>query len=194
MMPAATEESPVAMLSHQDAVAPKFRVRHVPSKEEYLYITWSGQAGATKAIRHAEYGKAQRRDKHRGIWVLGSQVLSEAAATGLRHRFRGAVAEWATATIHLAAVRGIARVFTEQVLAQVVTRTRGGHCRLKRTCIDWIHVLGHTPPWGECGGGGSRHISSWTPARSGRSCGSHSKYAIHGQRCTGLQCSSSYGS
>ena len=58
VVPAATEEMLVAMLSQQDAVAPKFRVRHVPSKEEYLYITWSGQAGATKAIRHAEYGKA----------------------------------------------------------------------------------------------------------------------------------------
>ena len=58
VVPAATEETLVAMLSQQDAGAPKFRVRHVPSKEEYLYITWNGQAGATKAIRHAEYGKA----------------------------------------------------------------------------------------------------------------------------------------
>ena len=73
--------------------------------------------GATKAIRHAEYGKAQRRDKRHGMWVLGSQVLSEAAGTGLRRRARGAVAEWATTTIHLAAVRDVARVFTEQVLA-----------------------------------------------------------------------------
>ena len=104
VVPAATEEALVAMLSQQDAVAPKFRVRHVPSKEEYLYITWAGRAGATKAIRHANYGKAQRRDKHRGIWVLGSQVLSQAAGTGLRRRVGGAVAEWATATIHLAAI------------------------------------------------------------------------------------------
>ena len=42
VVPAATEEALVAMLSQQDAVAPKFRVQHVPSKEEYLYITWSG--------------------------------------------------------------------------------------------------------------------------------------------------------
>ena len=35
------------------------------------------------------------------------------------------MAEWATATIHLAAIQGVARVFTEQVLAQVVARTRG---------------------------------------------------------------------
>ena len=72
IVPAATEEALVAMLSQQDAMAPKFTIRHVPSKEEYLYITWSGQVAATKAIRHAEHGKAQRRDKCRGIWVRGS--------------------------------------------------------------------------------------------------------------------------
>ena len=59
------------------------------------------------------------------MWLLGSQVLSEAAGTGLKRRVRGAVAEWATTTIHLAAVRDVARVFTEQVLAQVLARTRG---------------------------------------------------------------------
>ena len=57
--------------------------------------------------------------------MLGSQVLSEAAGTGLRRRVRGAEAEWATATIHLAAVRDVARVFTEQVLPQVVATTLG---------------------------------------------------------------------
>ena len=103
-MLAATEETLVAMLSQQDAVAPKFRVRHVPSNEEYLYITWSGQAGATKAIRHAEYRKAQRRDKRRGIRVLGSQILNEAARTWLRRRVQGVVAERAATTIHLAVV------------------------------------------------------------------------------------------
>ena len=36
IVPAATEETLVAMLSQQDAVAPKFKVRHIPSKEEYL--------------------------------------------------------------------------------------------------------------------------------------------------------------
>ena len=81
--------------------------------------------GVTKATQHTEYGKAQRRDKRRGIWVLGSQVLNEAAGTGLRRRVQGAVADSATATIHLAAVRDVARVFTEQVQAQVVARTRG---------------------------------------------------------------------
>ena len=105
VVPAATEEALLAMLSQQDTVAPKFRVRHVPSKEEYLYITWNSRARATKAMWHAKYLKAQRRDKRRGIWVLGSQVLSEAARTGLRRRVQGAVAEWATATIHLAAIQ-----------------------------------------------------------------------------------------
>ena len=125
VVPAATEEALVAMPSQQDAVAPKFRVRHVPSKEEYLHIRWNSRAGATKAIRHTEYGKAQRRDKRRGMCVLGSHVLSEAAGTELRRRVRGAVAEWATTTIHLAAIQDVARVFTEQVLAQVVAWTRG---------------------------------------------------------------------
>ena len=58
VVPAATEESLVAMLSPHDAVAANFRVQRVLSKEEYLYIMWSGRAGATKAILHAEYGKA----------------------------------------------------------------------------------------------------------------------------------------
>ena len=110
---AATKEALVAMLSQQDTVAPKFRVRHVPSQEEYLYITWTGRAGATKAVRHAEYGKAQRRDTRRGIWVLGSQVLSEAAGTALRRKVRAEVVEWATATIHLATIQDVARVFAE---------------------------------------------------------------------------------
>ena len=103
-VPTASEETPVAMLSPPDAVAPRFRVRHVSSKEEYLCITWTGRVETTKAIRHAEYSKAHRRPKHQGIWVLGSQVLSEAAGTGLRRRVRAALAEWATATIHLAMI------------------------------------------------------------------------------------------
>ena len=103
VVPAATEEALVAMLNQQDTVAPKFRVRHVLSKEEYLYITWTSRAGATKAIQDAEYGKAQRQDKCRGIWVLGSQVLSEAAGIGMRCR-GDAGEQWATTTIHLAAI------------------------------------------------------------------------------------------
>ena len=56
---------------------------------------------------------------------LGRQVLGEAVGKGLRRRVRGPVAEWVTTTIHLAAIHDVARVFTEQVLAQVVARTRG---------------------------------------------------------------------
>ena len=56
---ATSEETLVAVLSEQDAAAPRFRVCHVPSKEEYLYITWNGHAGATMAIQHAEYGRTQ---------------------------------------------------------------------------------------------------------------------------------------
>ena len=63
VVPAASEETPVANLIQQDAVAPRFRVRHVASKEEYLHITWTDRAGATIAIQHAEYGKAERRAK-----------------------------------------------------------------------------------------------------------------------------------
>ena len=57
--------------------------------------------------------------------MLGSQVLSEAAGTGLRCRVRAAMAEWATTTIHLATIQDVARVLTEQVVAQVVARTQG---------------------------------------------------------------------
>ena len=82
IVPAATEEVPVAMLNRQNAMVPKFREQHVPSKEEYLYITRSSRAGAMKAIRHAKYAKGQRRDKHPSIWVLGSKVLSEGPGHG----------------------------------------------------------------------------------------------------------------
>ena len=58
VVPAATEEALVEMLCQQNAVAAKFGVPYVPSKEEYLYIKWRGHARATKAIRHAEYGRA----------------------------------------------------------------------------------------------------------------------------------------
>ena len=129
VVPAGSQETLVAMLSQQDAEAPRFRVRHVPSKEEYLYIMWTGRVGTTMAIRHAEYGNAQRRAKLQGIWVLGSQVLSEAAGTGLGRRIRAAVAEWATATIHLATIRDVARVFTEQVVARVWPGRRGRYRR-----------------------------------------------------------------
>ena len=113
VVPAATERAPVETLERQDAIAPKYRVRHVPSKEEYLYISWRTEKGATKALKHAEYGQAQRRTKRQGLWILGSQVLSEAAGTGLRRRVRAAVAEWALATIHLSSYGGIAQVFVE---------------------------------------------------------------------------------
>ena len=46
VVPAASEETLVAMLSQQDSVAPKFRVCHVVSKEEGLYIKWNGRSGA----------------------------------------------------------------------------------------------------------------------------------------------------
>ena len=52
VVPAALEEALVAMPSQQDAVAPKFRVRHVPSKEDYLNITWTSRAGATRRESH----------------------------------------------------------------------------------------------------------------------------------------------
>ena len=74
LAPVATEKALLAMLGQQDTVAPKFKVRHVPSKEEYLYITWSSQVGAMKAVGLAEYGKAQRRDKHGGTCMKSSVV------------------------------------------------------------------------------------------------------------------------
>ena len=39
VVPVATEEALVETLGRQDAIAPKYRVRHVPSKEEYLYVS-----------------------------------------------------------------------------------------------------------------------------------------------------------
>ena len=94
----ATQEALVEMLERHDAVAAKFRVHHVPCKEEYPYIHWRGVTGATRALRHAEYGQAKCRTKQR---VLGSQVPNEVVGTRLRHRVRAAIAEWATVTIHL---------------------------------------------------------------------------------------------
>ena len=88
VVPAATEEAFVETLGRQDAIAPKYRVRHVPSKEEYLYVLWRTGHGTTKALRHTEYGQAQRRTKRQGPWILGSQVLSDAAGTELRRRVR----------------------------------------------------------------------------------------------------------
>ena len=49
----------MANLSQQDAVAPGFRVRHVRSTEDHLYIKWTSRAGATMAIPRAEFGKAR---------------------------------------------------------------------------------------------------------------------------------------
>ena len=57
--------------------------------------------------------------------MLGGQVLSKAVGAGLRRRVRMAVAKWATATIHLATIQDVARVFREQVLVQVVARKQG---------------------------------------------------------------------
>ena len=72
VVPAATERALVETLERQDAIAPKYRVRHVPSKEEYLYISWRAEKGATRALRHEEYRQAQRRTKRQGLWILGS--------------------------------------------------------------------------------------------------------------------------
>ena len=107
-MPAATEEALVETLSQQDLVAPKFQVHPVPSKEEYLYIGCSGGTGTMKALHHAVCGQAQRHTKRQGIWVLGSQVVTGAAGTGLRRRIRAAVTEWATVIIHLTWMQDIA--------------------------------------------------------------------------------------
>ena len=63
VVPAASERALVETLERQDTIAPKYKVRHVPSKEEYLYITWRAAKGATRALRHEEYGQAQRRTK-----------------------------------------------------------------------------------------------------------------------------------
>ena len=90
-----------------------------------MYISWRTGHGTTKALRHTEYGQARRRTKRQGLWILGSQVVSDAAGTELRRRVREAVTEWASAMIHLSGFADIAQVFTEQVQAQTVARTQG---------------------------------------------------------------------
>ena len=38
VLPAASAEALVAMLNQQDTLAPRFMVRHVPLKQEYVYM------------------------------------------------------------------------------------------------------------------------------------------------------------
>ena len=81
-----SEQFVVQQLRQQDEVAPRYRVRHVPVKEEYLSIQWDARGKASSGfLRDRHYGKAARRTVHQGLRVLGCpvyQCVSEMQARG----------------------------------------------------------------------------------------------------------------
>ena len=53
-----TEEFVVRQLRRQDELAPRYRVRHVPEKEEYLSIRWDARGKASsEVLRERHCGK-----------------------------------------------------------------------------------------------------------------------------------------
>jgi hypothetical protein len=69
----------VQPLVEQDEVAPRYRVRHVPAKEEYLYVDFTEQGKPkTRRINEEVYRTAKRRTLNQGLWILGNQVLRHA--------------------------------------------------------------------------------------------------------------------
>ena len=75
-----TEEFVVRELHRQDEVAPRYRVRHVPEKEEYLSIHWDARGKASsEVLRDWHYGKVARWTVCQGLRVLGCQVYQGAS-------------------------------------------------------------------------------------------------------------------
>ena len=88
----------VEQLVEQDEVAPRYRVRHVPAKEEYLYMDYTEQdRPRTRQVREEVYRTAKRRTLNQGLWILGNQVLRHASGVNLRAKLRGTIATWARA-------------------------------------------------------------------------------------------------
>ena len=57
-----TEEFVVRQQRPQDEVAPRYRVRHVLEKEEYMIIPWAARGKASsEVLQDQHYGKAARR-------------------------------------------------------------------------------------------------------------------------------------
>ena len=95
-----TEESLVRQLQlrRQDEVAPRYRVRHVPKKEEYLSIQWDARGKvSSEVLRDRHYGKAAWRTMRQGFRVLGCQVYQGASRMQARRAVRGTVEMWSVA-------------------------------------------------------------------------------------------------
>ena len=72
---AANEGHLVQILVKQDVAAPRFRVRHVPTQEEYPFLYFMDlEKPRTRMITDGEYQQPKRRTLTQGIWILGSHV------------------------------------------------------------------------------------------------------------------------
>ena len=87
---AADKQHLVQQLVEQDEAAPRFRVRHVPSKEEYLFVDFTDPTKPrTRGMQEDEYKTAKRRTLNQGLWILGNQVLRHTSGVYLRAKLRG---------------------------------------------------------------------------------------------------------
>ena len=85
VMVGVTEEFVVRQLRRQDEGALRYRVRHVPEKEEYLSIHLDAQGRASFGVlRDIYYVKVARRTLRQGLRVLGCQVYQ--GASGMQAR------------------------------------------------------------------------------------------------------------
>ena len=85
-----TKEAVVWQLRRQDHVAPRYKVCHVPEKEEYLSIQWDTRGKASSAaLKDRHYRKANRRTIRQGLRVLGCQVFQGASGMQARRVVRG---------------------------------------------------------------------------------------------------------
>ena len=123
---AADEEHLIPILLEQDAAAPKYRVRHVPSKEEYLYMDFKDpeKPGALE-IKEGECKPAKRKTLKQGIGVLGNQVSRHALGVHLRAKARGVIAPWARAVGYRTQVWEAATLHSEQMDGQLQSRCGG---------------------------------------------------------------------
>ena len=115
-----TEEAVVRQLRRQDEVAPRYRVRHVPEKEEYFSSQSDTRGKATSAaLKGRHHWKATRRTIRQGLRVLGCQVFQGASGMLARRAVRGAVEMWSAALGPGSTVRAVAEMYHEQVVSQV---------------------------------------------------------------------------
>ena len=120
-----TEEFVVRQLRGQDEVAPRYRVRHVPEKEEYLSIRWDAQGKASsEVLRDWHYGKAALRTVRQCLRVLGCQVYQGVSGMQARRAVRGAVEMWSAALGPGSTLKDMAQVYHEQVASQVAVQAQ----------------------------------------------------------------------